>query len=146
MYQQSNTASRVHVGTGHPGARDTQPHLDFESACAARLTRIRKSSVQGGARNQNPSVIHQLSSPQPPAPFPLAPALPPHHHHPQAGHRVSALSRAVLGLDLPPDSPRLFASLLPPEEKKAEALRCGQAGGGQAQEGGGDGGLRAGGK
>ncbi|KXZ55807.1 hypothetical protein GPECTOR_2g1357 [Gonium pectorale] len=40
----------------------------------------------------------------------------------KAGHRVSALSQAVLGLDLPPDSPRLFSSLLPPEEKKAEAL------------------------
>jgi hypothetical protein len=25
--------------------------------------------------------------------------------------------------DLTPDSPRLFASLLPPEEKKVEALR-----------------------
>ncbi|KAG2438890.1 hypothetical protein HYH02_010686 [Chlamydomonas schloesseri] len=40
----------------------------------------------------------------------------------KAAHRVAALSRAVLGLDLPADSPRLFASLLPPEEKKAEAL------------------------
>ncbi|GLC69241.1 hypothetical protein PLESTF_000806100 [Pleodorina starrii] len=40
----------------------------------------------------------------------------------KAAHRVSALSSSVLGLELPPDSPRLFASLLPPEEKKAEAL------------------------
>ncbi|GIL90107.1 hypothetical protein Vretimale_13937 [Volvox reticuliferus] len=40
----------------------------------------------------------------------------------KAAHRVSALSSAVLGLDLPSDSPNLFASLLPPEEKKAEAL------------------------
>ncbi|KAG2493125.1 hypothetical protein HYH03_008552 [Edaphochlamys debaryana] len=40
----------------------------------------------------------------------------------KAAHRVSALSGAVLGVDLPADSPRLFASLLPPEEKKAEAL------------------------
>lgn len=41
----------------------------------------------------------------------------------KAAHRVSALSGEVLGLDLPADSPRLYASLLPPEEKKAEALR-----------------------
>ncbi|EFJ46071.1 hypothetical protein VOLCADRAFT_93606 [Volvox carteri f. nagariensis] len=41
----------------------------------------------------------------------------------KAGHRVSALSAALLGWDLPLDSPRLCASLLPPEEKKAEALR-----------------------
>ncbi|GIL54086.1 hypothetical protein Vafri_9641 [Volvox africanus] len=40
----------------------------------------------------------------------------------KAAHRVSALSSAVLGLDLPSDSPKLFASLLPPEEKKVEAL------------------------
>ena len=33
----------------------------------------------------------------------------------------------MLGLELAADSPRLFASLLPPEEKKAEALRWGAA-------------------
>lgn len=42
----------------------------------------------------------------------------------KAAHRVSTLLQAHFGLsDLTPDSPRLFASLLPPEEKKAEALR-----------------------
>ncbi|PNW73936.1 hypothetical protein CHLRE_13g578900v5 [Chlamydomonas reinhardtii] len=40
----------------------------------------------------------------------------------KAAHRVAALSTSVLGLELAADSPRLFASLLPPEEKKAEAL------------------------
>lgn len=40
----------------------------------------------------------------------------------KAGHRVSALMKAVMGVDIPPDSPRLFASLLPPEEAKAAAL------------------------
>jgi len=42
----------------------------------------------------------------------------------KAGHRVSALLRELLGIDIPEGSPRLFASLLPPEEKKAEALRA----------------------
>lgn len=37
---------------------------------------------------------------------------------------MGAWLQVVMGLELPADSPRLFASLLPPEEKKAEALRC----------------------
>ena len=41
----------------------------------------------------------------------------------KAGHRVSALMGTVVGIDLPEDSPRLYASLLPPEEAKAGALR-----------------------
>jgi hypothetical protein len=41
----------------------------------------------------------------------------------KAGKRVSTLLQEQLGLNIPEDSPRLFASLLPPEEKKAEALR-----------------------
>ena len=31
----------------------------------------------------------------------------------KAGHRVSALMQAVMGVELPEDSPRLYASLLP---------------------------------
>lgn len=40
----------------------------------------------------------------------------------QAGHRVSALMGAVMGHQVPVDSPRLYAALLPPEEAKAQAL------------------------
>ena len=31
--------------------------------------------------------------------------------------------RELLGIDLPPDSPRLMTSLIPPDTRKAEALR-----------------------
>ena len=41
----------------------------------------------------------------------------------KAAHRISVLMGSLLGIDLPPDSPRLFASLVPPEESKVEALR-----------------------
>ena len=41
----------------------------------------------------------------------------------KAAHRISALMGSLLGIDLPPDSPRLFASLVPPEASKVEALR-----------------------
>jgi hypothetical protein len=42
----------------------------------------------------------------------------------KAAHRVSTLMQEHFAMsDLTPDSPRLFASLLPPEEKKVEALR-----------------------
>lgn len=42
----------------------------------------------------------------------------------KAAHRVSTLMQEHFALpDLTPDSPRLFASLLPPEEKKVEALQ-----------------------
>lgn len=40
----------------------------------------------------------------------------------KAGHRLSTLLTQNFGLDVPADSPRLFSSLLPPEEKKVEAL------------------------
>ena len=33
------------------------------------------------------------------------------------------LLRELLGIDLPPDSPRLMTSLIPPEARKVEALR-----------------------
>ena len=41
-----------------------------------------------------------------------------------AGHRVSALMGASLGWELAPNSPQLYAALLPPETAKAQALRC----------------------
>ena len=41
----------------------------------------------------------------------------------KAAHRISLLMGSLLGIDLPPNSPRLFASLVPPEESKVEALR-----------------------
>jgi hypothetical protein len=42
----------------------------------------------------------------------------------KAAHRVSTLLQEHFGMaDATEDSPRLFASLLPPEEKKVEALR-----------------------
>jgi hypothetical protein len=45
----------------------------------------------------------------------------------KAAHRVSTLLQEHFDLsDVTEGSPRLFASLLPPEEKKAAALRCGQ--------------------
>lgn len=41
----------------------------------------------------------------------------------KAAQRVATLMQEHFGMaDLTPDSPRLFASLLPPEEKKVEAL------------------------
>jgi hypothetical protein len=33
------------------------------------------------------------------------------------------LLSSVFGIDIPPDSPRLFASLLPPDDAKADALQ-----------------------
>mmetsp|Transcript_33573 Transcript_33573/g.79687 ORF Transcript_33573/g.79687 Transcript_33573/m.79687 type:complete len:319 (-) Transcript_33573:183-1139(-) len=41
----------------------------------------------------------------------------------KAGHRVSHVLKHNLGLDVPEDSPRMFAGLLPPEREKARALR-----------------------
>ena len=41
----------------------------------------------------------------------------------KAAHRISALMGSLLGIDLPTDSPRLFANLIAPEESKIEALR-----------------------
>ena len=37
---------------------------------------------------------------------------------------TALLLRELLGIDLPPDSPRLMTGLIPPEARKAEALRC----------------------
>lgn len=39
---------------------------------------------------------------------------------------VSLLTAPPLELDIDADSPRLFASLIPPNERKIEALRCAQ--------------------
>jgi hypothetical protein len=36
---------------------------------------------------------------------------------------TALLLRELLGIDLPPDSPRLMTSLIPPDTRKAEALR-----------------------
>jgi hypothetical protein len=41
----------------------------------------------------------------------------------KAAHRVAALMGSHFGLELGADSPRLFCSLLPPNEKKVQALR-----------------------
>lgn len=41
----------------------------------------------------------------------------------QAGNRISHILKENMGQDIPEDSPRLFAGLLPPNEAKAEALR-----------------------
>jgi hypothetical protein len=46
-----------------------------------------------------------------------------HIHSFAAAHRVSPLLSSVFGIDIPPDSPRLFASLLPPDDAKADALQ-----------------------
>lgn len=51
----------------------------------------------------------------------------------KAAHRLVSLLRHTLGMDVEADSPRLFASLIPPNDKKIEALRWvgGQLGGAQ---------------
>ncbi len=41
----------------------------------------------------------------------------------KAGHRVAVLLQEQLGQDIAADSPRLYAALLPPEERKVAALR-----------------------
>ncbi|CAL8468778.1 g8319 [Coccomyxa elongata] len=41
----------------------------------------------------------------------------------KAPHRVSSLMWSLLGIEMEPSSPRLFAGLIPPEEEKSEALR-----------------------
>jgi hypothetical protein len=45
----------------------------------------------------------------------------------KAAARLVALLRDSLGMDVDADSPRLFASLIPPNEKKVKALRCAPA-------------------
>jgi hypothetical protein len=42
----------------------------------------------------------------------------------KAGHRVAVLAKEALGVPVEADSPRLFCSLIPPNEKKVAALRC----------------------
>ena len=42
----------------------------------------------------------------------------------KAAHRISPLLRALLGVDMDTASPRLFAGLIPPNERKIAALRC----------------------
>ena len=37
--------------------------------------------------------------------------------------QTAEVLRGLLDLDLPPDSPRLFTSLIPPNERKMDALR-----------------------
>jgi hypothetical protein len=50
----------------------------------------------------------------------------------KAGHRVSALMRAAMNIDLAPDDPRLYSSLLPPGGSLGlqlmEGARVGQLG------------------
>lgn len=41
----------------------------------------------------------------------------------KAAHRISAICKDALGLDIPADSPRMFAALLPPNEAKIQALK-----------------------
>lgn len=41
----------------------------------------------------------------------------------KAAHRISRIEERQLGVDLPVDSPRLFAGLIPPNEEKAATLR-----------------------
>lgn len=41
----------------------------------------------------------------------------------KAAHRVSSLMSSLLGIQMEPSSPRLMAGLLPPSERKIEALR-----------------------
>jgi hypothetical protein len=53
----------------------------------------------------------------------------------KAAHRVAALASGVLGVPVEEGSPRIFCSLIPPNEKKVEALRWvagGRGGGGFA--------------
>mmetsp|Transcript_14898 Transcript_14898/g.44977 ORF Transcript_14898/g.44977 Transcript_14898/m.44977 type:complete len:358 (-) Transcript_14898:3089-4162(-) len=38
-------------------------------------------------------------------------------------HRISRVAQRQLGLDVPEDSPRLFAGLIPPDEQKIETLK-----------------------
>ena len=42
----------------------------------------------------------------------------------KAAHRISPLLRTLLGVDMDTASPRLFAGLIPPNERKIAALRC----------------------
>jgi hypothetical protein len=42
----------------------------------------------------------------------------------KARQRVTPLLTSLLGVRLEPDSPRLLAGLIPPTERKVEALRC----------------------
>ncbi len=49
----------------------------------------------------------------------------------KAAHRISPLLRSLLGVDMDEASPRLFAGLIPPEERKIAALRCGARARGQ---------------
>ena len=42
----------------------------------------------------------------------------------KAAHRISPLLRSLLGVDMDAASPRLFAGLIPPNERKVAALRC----------------------
>ncbi|KAI8467749.1 MAG: hypothetical protein J3K34DRAFT_429434 [Monoraphidium minutum] len=60
-----------------------------------------------------PGVVDALASCE--APFYIASS--------KAASRVSVLAREALGMDVDGDSPRLYCSLIPPNEKKVEALR-----------------------
>ncbi|KAF8063748.1 hypothetical protein HT031_003605 [Scenedesmus sp. PABB004] len=84
----------------------------FEAHRAAWLASDRAGWLQ---RNQPyPGMVDALST----CDYPL------YFASSKAAHRVATLLAAHFGLaDVTPDSPRLFASLLPPEEQKAAALR-----------------------
>jgi len=41
----------------------------------------------------------------------------------KAAHRVAVLAAETLGMDVDAESPRLFCSLIPPNEMKVAALR-----------------------
>lgn len=60
-----------------------------------------------------PGIVDALSTCE--APFYIASS--------KAAHRVSVLATEALGMEVDPGSPRLFCSLIPPNEKKVEALR-----------------------
>lgn len=84
----------------------------FESGRAAWLAEDRAGWL---SRNRPyPGMVDALTSSEYPVYFASS----------KAAHRVSTLLQEHFGLsDLTEDSPRLFASLLPPEEKKVETLR-----------------------
>lgn len=82
-------------------------HIALNIAVALRHpppTPIEQPSLPLAVRLQPfPGVVDALHS----SPFPV------YFATSKAAHRVSALMKAVMGMDVPQDSPRLFASLLP---------------------------------
>ena len=65
-------------------------------------------------------MVSPLPALSPRAPLPTRGSPPPRS---KAAHRVAVLAAEALGLEVGPDSPRLFCSLIPPNEKKVAALR-----------------------